>query len=154
MSQLKKFTRLTHTERRLLIEACCLLVAIAVALRWLSLKRLGRILTRRLDLPPRPGATADNSTERIVWALRVTARIVPGATCLVQSLAALRLLLAAGHPARLKIGTRKDPNGSFSAHAWVEFGAEIVLGATAEEVFAPILLWEGSGWRNPALTPT
>ena len=153
MGQLKKFYRLTNAERILLIDAGCFLVGIQVALRWVSLKRWGNWLTWRAAKTSRPHDSVNASIQQILWALRAVARLAPRATCLAQSLAALSLLRGAGHAAELKIGTHKDLNGCFSAHAWVEVGDRIVLGALAQNPFIPILLWDGSDWRSPSLAP-
>lgn len=52
----------------------------------------------------------------MVWSVESAAQLLP-ASCLVQSLALERLLVAQGVPARLRIGVARDP---FDAHAWVE----------------------------------
>jgi Transglutaminase-like superfamily len=64
---------------------------------------------------------------RIGAAVARVSPFVPRATCLAQGLTAQLLLLRAGLPARLCLGARRRPE--FAAHAWVESGGDIVLGA-------------------------
>jgi hypothetical protein len=58
---------------------------------------------------------------------RATAR-VPRSTCLTRGLAAAVLLRFAGLPYRFEIGVARQVDGSFSAHAWVLSGENIVTG--------------------------
>lgn len=55
-------------------------------------------------------------------------RTVPGATCLVQSLAGLTMLRRGGHRAVWRLGVRGGD--AFSAHAWVECNGVLVAGDT------------------------
>jgi len=55
-------------------------------------------------------------------------RVVPGATCLPQALAAEALLKRGGLPADLRIGVMKGASGKLLAHAWVESDGRIVVG--------------------------
>mgnify|MGYP002080589808 CR=1 FL=1 len=67
----------------------------------------------------------------IVRSVKLVSRYVPYASCLTQSLAALKLLEVYGQAADLKIGVAKQ-NGRFEAHAWLEIDGQIVLGKQRE----------------------
>ena len=76
-------------------------------------------------------------------AVRIAARWIPRASCLVQALA-LRILLArTGHSARLHIGVALDGR-KFDAHAWVETEEGILIGGSeSRERYTPLAVWEG-----------
>ncbi|MCL4845832.1 MAG: lasso peptide biosynthesis B2 protein [Acidobacteria bacterium] len=89
---------------------------------------------------PRTGASPASRTPARVVAGRVdrVARFVPGATCLVRSLAARLLLGWAGHESRLRIGVARPGQAGLEAHAWVECDGVTVLGATTDTHFTPL----------------
>lgn len=81
--------------------------------------------------PSVPGRALPSSLwtpSRVGWAVQVTARVVPGATCLTQALAARSLLWAAGHPSTFSLGVRPGETSGIEAHAWLESGAVQVVG--------------------------
>lgn len=66
-------------------------------------------------------------------AIERASRSLPGCTCLVQSVAAARLLRAEGLPAELTIGVARGHAGvrsGLDAHAWVTSGDVVVAGDT------------------------
>lgn len=93
----------------------------------------------------RPGDAAASSADlagdprALAWAVRTTARRVPRASCLTQSLALEALLVQAGHPANLRIGVARKTDGAFEAHAWVESEGRVLIGRLPDlERFAPL----------------
>ena len=108
--------RVIHCARALPV-----VVAVRLALWCLPLERLRAFASRtrrRQEADPHP----------IVRGVATAARFVPGASCLVRALAAQILLARAGVPATLRLGIRKDPDGKFQAHAWLEWRGEPLLG--------------------------
>lgn len=116
MNRFKKFVELKSERRRLLIEAFLLAGAIQVALSFISLPVLRKLLERRR----KPGASS-HSVQDIFWASAVAARYIPKAACLAESLTAQYLLAQNGHSSELRIGVRRDGE-RLEAHAWVEMG--------------------------------
>lgn len=67
--------------------------------------------------------------ERLAYVIpRVGRRLPWRSDCLVQALAARRLLAAGGIASELHIGARKDAQGHFEAHAWLTVGGLVVTG--------------------------
>lgn len=120
----ERFLRLPSSERALLVRSVLWLGAARLALWVLPLKAARRLLSRA----PAPSAGAAPTPERIAWGLAHARRVVPGATCLPQALAAEALLIRAGLPVKLRIGVVKTDSGRLEAHAWVESGGRIVVG--------------------------
>src|SRR5262249_47598455 len=112
MRRLKRFARLSRSERSLFFRAL-LVVGVARASLWLlPLATARRIVMAAAAIAARP------SPEQSVWAVRVAGRYVPGATCLTQALAVQALLARIGHESQVEIGVAKDAE-KFEAHAWV-----------------------------------
>lgn len=111
---------------------------------WLRTRRLPTLLAE-------PGATPARCVDATaaLYASRVTIRglaRIPGLpwrnTCLYRSVAECLVLRACGHPARLRLGVRRNDSfgGNIEAHAWVE-GFDR---STAEAGYQP--LSGGAGW--------
>ncbi len=143
MNHLYRFFRLPGVDRLLVIRALFLLGAIRLGLWFVSFQALRRTLGRRAAV--RSVRSGQFSSERIAWAVRVASRYVPRATCLVQALAAQRLLETGGYPAKLHIGVAKNPEGSFLAHAWVEIEGKVVLGKHESGDYISVLSLDAAG---------
>jgi hypothetical protein len=72
-------------------------------------------------------------------------RYVPAASCLTQALAAQALLRRHGVAVRLRIGVVKAGPRRLMAHAWVEAGDRVILGATEPGLFTPLPLLKRDG---------
>ena len=85
-------------------------------------------------------STVDKERLRqLCWALATAAGNLPWRTdCLVQVIAADRILRRLGWQPEFYLGVRKDDSGSFFAHAWLKYrGVEVVGGSSHE--FAALL---------------
>jgi Transglutaminase-like superfamily len=63
-----------------------------------------------------------------------------GTTCLATALVAQAMLQHHGHDARLRVGVRRDANGAFRAHAWLERDGRVVVGGPLAVVDSYTLL--------------
>src|SRR5207248_10673296 len=79
--------------------------------------------------------------DRLGWALGAAARRVPGATCLVQALAARILLGRQRIPAVVRIGVARERGAPLESHAWVESEGRVVVGDAHLDRYAPIATW-------------
>ena len=121
----------------LFIQALCGTLLTRVALRVVALPRARRLVRRCFwagsPLPPARQASADQA----VWAAISAGRHSPlGTTCLTTALVAQALLRRHGYEAKLQIGVRRDVNGAFTAHAWLEREGRVIVGGPAEMVAA------------------
>ncbi|SRR6266705_3176856 len=128
LGPLHKFLHLTAVDRSLLVRSVLLLGAARLALWLLPLRVVRRLLARTA----RPTSDAAATPDRIAWAISVARRVVPRATCLPQAVTAEALLRWGGRPVELRIGVIKTDHGSLVAHAWVESGGRVVVGALNE----------------------
>jgi hypothetical protein len=135
LSRLTRFARLNGAERRMLIRVLLVVAAARGALWALPMEK-----ARRVVATVAAGSTGD-SVERVVWAVRVVSRYLPGATCLTQALAAEALLTDAGFSPQIEIGVAKDELSGFRAHAWVVCHGQVVLGGQQVERYNPLIVW-------------
>ncbi len=135
MRTLRAILRLPATDRRLLVEACATVVAIRIGLRTVKIEKLRRWATR--------GGGGLASVDRIVWATGAVCRRVPGATCLVHSLALQRMLLRHGQASELHIGVAKR-DGALTAHAWIVCAGRRFDRGGNDEAYVPLIAWRAA----------
>jgi hypothetical protein len=157
VSALTRFASLPAAERRLLAKAALLQLAVVGGMRLVRFERLQRSLAWLSRARPRPLGSGALPLERVVWAVDATAPAIPGSTCLSRALTAQVLLRRRGHPARLRIGVSKDSAQRLEAHAWLESGDRLVLGARGHERYSPLPPLDGrsEGQADPGkgITP-
>jgi hypothetical protein len=131
-----RFQRLSAFERGVVLEAAGGLLATWLGLRLIGFRRWERVLA--VFAPPANATGLAPAPAEQEFALRI-ARMEAAAArnvlfrtnCLEQSLVLWWLLRRRGIVADLRIGARKD-SGRFEAHAWVEYGAQVLNDASAE----------------------
>jgi hypothetical protein len=140
MGVLRRFLERSAAERRLLLAAWVWLLLILASLHTRGLDRTRRRLARARRVTAR---SATFEPGLIAAAVESAARWVPGAHCLPQALAAQRLLARQGTPASLRVGVRRNEDGAFGAHAWLEHEGQVVFGEARPEAFTPLSDFEG-----------
>ena len=144
MRLLRRLRALTSDERRLLVSAACWLSVVQLGLGRLPFPRLRRLVTgggRQVVRVACDLAVA----ERVVWAVTVASRYVPGrTTCLSLALTVQGVLARRGHPSRLHIGVVRGAEGQVDAHAWIECGGRVLIGGSGAEVrrFTPLAVFD------------
>lgn len=130
-----RFRRLSPAKRRLLLAALARVGLARLAL-WAGPLPRARALVGQLKGRARP----EFSPEHLAWAVRVSSRCVPRATCLVQAVALGAMLAQNGEASQLVIGVALQENGTFGAHAWVEWQGRTLIGETASPQFQQLLV--------------
>lgn len=103
-------------------------VAAARVLLWaLPYRTLRSVLERSAPRASRGACRPGAAGQRIGADVARVARLVPGATCLVQAVAAQWLITRSGASAGLRIGVARGTQG-VEAHAWLESDGRVVLG--------------------------
>jgi hypothetical protein len=140
MRRLKRFAQLTEAERHILIRALLVVGAARASLWALPVEKARGVVARAAT------GTAAESVEQVVWAVRAVSRHLPGVTCLTQALAAQALLAHSGFPSQVEIGVAKGGEGDedksrrFSAHAWVIYHDQVVLGGPQVERYNSLVV--------------
>lgn len=81
-----------------------------------------------------PQSDRNATVVRIVHAVETTARFIPDASCLTQSISAQALLSWKGIPTTISMGVLKDEEGVLRAHAWLLWNGKIVLQGDEETI--------------------
>ena len=68
--------------------------------------------------------------DKAIWAVELSSRYIPRATCLTKALAARVLLSRSGYVTELRLGVTREKSGRVSAHAWVESEGRVIIGGT------------------------
>ena len=138
MRPLRSFLRLPPARRRLLLQAAPLVAAVRVALWILPFRIWRRPFAHTLRSLTPASSHRRHRMEHVAWAVERASRIVPRASCLTQALATQVLLARAGYPSQLRIGVARGARQDLEAHAWVESGGRLVIGAGGTERYAPL----------------
>lgn len=152
MTRVRRFLRLSPEERVLVLRAGVALAAVRVLSALLPHSRVRAITggghASGAGIPGVPRVVAHRARpapREIGRAVERAATVVPGATCLVQALAAEWLIRRAAGEAVVRIGVARE-GGGLAAHAWVESAGEIVLGGAEAARYAAL---EGPGAPGP-----
>lgn len=144
MTAWRRLRAASPADRRLLGEAAAQLMLVGIALRivrfhvlrrWLGVRSAGPGALPPPPLRPRASDLSGRTgLARIGWAVEAAGRRVPGATCLVQALAADAMLRRRGYRPALRFGVRERRLASrpIDAHAWVEVQGAVVVGGMAD----------------------
>lgn len=143
MKHLRKFLSLMPGERHLLVSAVLLLGVIRLGLWLLPFQTWRRLLVSSTEKTPELKTAEQASLNRVVWAVTVASRYMPGVKCLARALATKVLLAHQGYISELRIGVAKTEEGQLQAHAWVESEGRIVIGGLRDlSCYTPLPLQE------------
>jgi hypothetical protein len=133
MSLARRFLRRPAADRWLLVRALVLHACVATLLRIVRFGRLSEWLRHGDGHPSASDEQPDSAAiDRIVWAVRQAASVVPwGRTCLTEALTAAALLRRAGCVTTLRYGVVTDSEHRVAAHAWLERDGIVILGRSA-----------------------
>ena len=107
MDAMKRWLSLPRVERRTLVAAFALQVAIAVALRILPFRAVRRVLARTSTRTRRAPAADAEHLSHLTWAAAASGRrLGPASTCLTRSLAVQWLAARRGVVVPIHIGVR------------------------------------------------
>ncbi len=130
MRRLNNFLHLPYADRRLLVKSILLVGAVRLGLWLLPFQILRRYLVRFSRASSKSQPVDPVLVDRVAWAVAVSSRFIPRASCLTQALATKALLSRRSQPAVLRIGVIRNESGEFLAHAWVESNGKVVIGGT------------------------
>jgi len=132
MRIVRRFVAYSALERRLVVQAWFVLIAVRVLLSVVPYRWIEAWLLKPPAAAPGAAAPAD-----IARAVTRASRLVPAATCLTQALAGAFLIRRAGRDAVLHFGVAKDDDG-FKAHAWLESDGGILIGGGEAAAYLPL----------------
>lgn len=144
MRRLRKLLVHSVSDYQLLFFTFCLLTAVRFGLWTLSFRNLRQVLWSITQVL-HPHTKTSISISKLVWAVEVSSRCMPGgAKCLAKALTTQVLLHTQGYPADLRIGVIKGNQGNLEAHAWIEYQGKVVIGQlTTLSQFTPLPSLQG-----------
>lgn len=117
------------------LQALWVTMLTRVILRILPLPRVRRIVSGCFRATSPLKRVRRGSASQVTWAAVAAGRYSPlGTTCLATALVAQAMLQRHGYEARLRIGVRRNLNGEFTAHAWLEREGEVIVGGPVQVV--------------------
>ena len=143
MKHAGRFMALPANERRLFLVAVPVVVGARLCLSVLPFPLLRRCWDRLMRAAAAAPPVTAGSPVEVGRAVTRASRLVPGATCLTQALAAQLLLAAARRHGALHVGVARDERGRLIAHAWVESDGRVVVGGTETGRFTRLLSLAG-----------
>lgn len=142
MTRIARLWALPWRDLALLARAAATVVFVRLALPFSSVDRLRRWGARL--------GHGTASLPRVVWAVEVASRALPGTKCLAAALALQRLLSAHRIASELRIGVALHDR-QFGAHAWVTKDGEILIGEESHREYTVLATWAAgpeSGFRD------
>jgi len=155
-----KFARLPADRQLLLLLEALLYLGWARVLKALPFPRIAPSLGEPLHETPHAHRSAEGRQVReISQAVRAMSRYTPWQSrCLVQAIAAQRMLARRRIASTLYLGTAKDRHGRMIAHAWLRSGPCYVTGAEERRWFTTVAVFgklggaatsaKSSGWEG------
>jgi hypothetical protein len=121
--------RLPWADRWLLLEALVWLGLARLAVTVLPFRRIAPHLGDHMaESPEEEGAVVDD-LPRVSWAVQAVSRRTPWESrCLVQAVAAQRMLRRRGIGSTLYLGVAKAGQTELEAHAWLRSGRVYLVG--------------------------
>lgn len=148
---LRQFLRLDRQRQRLFLEAWSALGSARLALRSTPFKQMVADLSRHSGpvAAPAVGPEALEQARRIGWAVRAASGYTPWrSSCLVQVLAAQRMLQQRLLPGAIYIGAslgegagagaNPETNYGLDAHAWLKCGEAFITGESGHQRYAVV----------------
>jgi len=141
----RRFLALDAARKRLLLQAFGVLASTRIALRRRSFKQVtSGLRVHRGEAACAPVAeSALQRAEAVGWAVQAASRYTPWrSTCLLQVLAAQRMLQARSIPGAFCIGAAPGAGTSgesnLEAHAWLKVGERFITGEAGHQRYAVV----------------
>jgi len=87
----------------------------------------------------------------IAWAVKRVGELTPRLlACLPRAISVCRMLERRGYQAKLMLGVGKDEHGKFTAHAWVVYEGEVIVGQLPNlDSFVKLSSWPHASQAGP-----
>ncbi|HMK34282.1 MAG TPA: lasso peptide biosynthesis B2 protein [Desulfomonilaceae bacterium] len=136
MRALRRFLALSRDDRILVARSAMVLMGIWLGLRLFSFKAVLEAVDRPSRRMSYPNRCSRPRLDRIVWAVLAVSWYWPlMMNCLAQALAAKVMLKREGYRTLVRIGVATSESAGLSAHAWLEYNGEVILGGAGSEDF-------------------
>lgn len=132
LSKYKDHASRAWAQKFTLSRTAVLIVCMRLGLWLLPYKKLCKLVDRTSKSSRQPAPLSYRERKQVIWAVRsLSKRMMPDKPCLTQALVLKWLLQRKGEEADIHIGVRKNEDGEFAAHAWLEQDGNILIGGKA-----------------------
>lgn len=140
LRMMQRFLRQPWRNQVLLLEALLWLGIVGVLVRVVPFRRIAPYLGNQMrESPTHIAPVFQAQVARIGWAVQTVNRWLPWpGTCLVQAIAAKRMLQRRKIASTLYLGVRRPAEHALQAHAWLRSGEAILTGAPAHQGYTVI----------------
>ncbi len=137
---LAKFTRLSWSERLLLVEASLWLGLARLAIRVLPFPRIAcRLGEHMAESSEADVLIRAKCLQHISWAVSAMSHYLPWeCKCLAQAIAGKKMLQRRGIGSTLYLGVATEGEKALTAHAWLRSGSMILTGARGKDRFTVV----------------
>ena len=122
------FFRLGREEKMIFLQSFYWLWYFRVRLHHMSFNSLIQRAKNKSNQHLLKSKPTNLTVNRAVRLVNRSGHFVPGATCLVRSLAGKAVFSIYGYETTLVIGVRKDGADDILSHAWLEYDSQIIIG--------------------------
>jgi hypothetical protein len=135
-SPLRRWSRLTRDNKRVLAEALATLAAASLVIRLRPFRRTVELMQGDASTPQPSAEDCGKQINQCRWAVTLWADRVPWRTVCFQRGLALHLMLRRrGIPSTLHYGVAQDGPKGLRAHVWISSAGKPVLGVEDAEGF-------------------
>lgn len=143
-SVLRKWRRLSHSDRLLLCEAMTVLTIASLAIEILPFRTVARLAAGRMASGAVPDTDRVSIDRQVRWAVMACARRVPWkAVCFQQGLAAHWMLRRRGIASILYYGAAQKAD-ELQTHVWVRDGDTDIVGCENAAGFSVLATFPGA----------
>lgn len=126
---------MSGAQRLLVLEAALMLGLARLVVRTIPFRHIAPLLARA----PETGRRDEALAARVREAVETAARNAPwNAVCLPQAMAAKAMLARRGCGSSFHLGANYDGRGKLIAHAWLEAGGTVIVGAEGVPGMTPL----------------
>jgi hypothetical protein len=139
--RLRRFGSLSRADQSLLVESTLWLAVARLAVLVLPFRRLAPHMGEAMSYAPAHPALPTGQRRlaaRVGWAVAASSRFAPWKTpCLVEAIAAQRMLARRHVPTALHLGLTKEGE-KLAAHAWLQCGELTLTGGGPVPEYTPL----------------
>jgi hypothetical protein len=138
--KIKRFLRIKWYDKKILLEALFLTALSRIIILYIPFKKYSKhIGTYNEETPLEININDYRIIKRIGWAVNTVSELTPwDSKCLVQAMAAQRMLKSRKVCSTLYLGVNKDGSSGMQAHAWLRCGQLYVTGGYNKNEFKEV----------------
>jgi hypothetical protein len=138
--KVRSFTKIKGCDKRILLEALFFTAISRMVILTISFRRYSKYIgVYSKETPTEIGISDYKLIKKVRWAIDIVSRNTPWESkCLVQAMAAMRMLKRRNICSTLYLGVCRDVNYGMKAHAWLRCGQFYITGGYNRNEFKEV----------------